>query len=243
MSSFDDIGTGRDETCCSTMCISDMGASAAHLQVVLLRQGRTVKVTSSSSPTTALLANWTSSLGQFCKSSSPTLASLVGLQGLTTTKMCFDDRDTYTTRTYVANGARYSEESTHPRHSRSWRRRHGLGGSYYPSRYYSRPPSGQYLSGALTHQNHYSSYGIYPQRHSYPPHGYSRYNSYPQAVIPGAYTGYSSGYGRYYPDNRMAMPRHAAVVSLRSFLLSLIALPSCLFFTPPLSLLARMRYR
>jgi hypothetical protein len=129
--------------------------------------------------------------------------------------MCFDDRETYTTRTYIANGARYSEEYTQPRPSRSWRRRYGLGGSYYPSRYYSRPPSGRYPSSALTQHNHYSSYDTYPQRHSYP-----------RAVVSGAYTRYTSGHGRYYPDNRVAMPRHAAVVSLRSFLLSPIVLPS-----------------
>jgi hypothetical protein len=204
--------------------------------------GRTVKVTSPSSPTTTSLANCASSLAQYFKPTH-TLAALVELQGPTTTRMCFDDRDTYTTRTYVTNGTRYSEEYTHPQHSRSWRRKHGLGGSYYPSRYYSRPPSGRYISSALAHQNRYSNYGTYPQRHSYPPHGYSRYNSYPRAVAPGAYAGYSSGYGRYHADNRVAMPRHAAVVSPRSFLLSPIVLPSYLLFPPPPSSLARMRYR
>lgn len=139
--------------------------------------------------------------------------------------MCFDDRDTYTTRTYVANGARYSEEYTRPRNGMSWRRRNGLGGSYYPSRYYSRPPRRRYMGNALARQNRYQGYGDYPQRHSY---------GYPQGFASGGYAGYSSGYGRYHPDNRVAMPRHAAVVSLRSLLFPLITLPS-LFpsHTPP----------
>jgi hypothetical protein len=169
---------------------------------------------------------------------------LLRTRTLTTSRMCLDDRDTYTTRTYVSNGARYSEEYTRPRHNRSWRRRNGLGGSYYPSRYYARPPTGRYMSSALV-QNRHSSYGARPHRHSYPMHGYSQYNGYPQAMVSGAYAGYSSGYGRYYPDNRVAMPRHAALVSPRSFLFSPTALPSCLLFcTPPSPLsLVRVRYR
>jgi hypothetical protein len=150
--------------------------------------------------------------------------------------MCFDDRDTYTTRAYVADGARYSEEYTLPRNGRSWRRKHGLGGSYYPSRYYSRPPSGRYMSNALTYQNRYSGYETYPARHSYPPQGYSQYNNYPRAAVPGAYAGCSSGYGRYYPDNYVAMPRHAAMVSLRSFLF-----PDCFTLVPSLSYTAIAR--
>lgn len=152
----------------------------------------------------------------------------------TATKMCFDDRDTYRTRTYVANGAsRVSEEYTVPRCGMSWRRRHGFGGSYYPSRYYSRPPHGRYMSNALVHSNRYSGNSGYPHRHSYPPYGagypgYPGYNGYPRGVVPGGYMGYSSGYGRYNPGASVAMPRHAAVVSLRSFLPSPIPLPSCL---------------
>ncbi|KAH7067940.1 hypothetical protein FB567DRAFT_457636 [Paraphoma chrysanthemicola] len=132
----------------------------------------------------------------------------------TTRKMCFDDRDTYTTRTYVANGARVSESYTVPRHGMTWRRRHGLGGSYYPSRYYTRPPRGRYMSNALVQSNRYSGYSGYTghaHRHSYPPSGsgYSGYNNYPQGVA--GYTAHSSGYGRYYPGASVAMPRHTAM--------------------------------
>jgi hypothetical protein len=200
-----------------------------------------VKVTSPSLLDRTSLVNRVSPLSVF------TVCFLVvfilGLR-TSTNKMCLDDKDTYTTRAYVSNGARYSEEYTKPRHRRSWRRRNGFGGSYYPSRYYSRPPSGRYMSSALT-QNRYSAYGPRPHRHSYPPRGYPQYNGYSRAVVPGGHAGYSSGYGRYYPDNRVAMPHHAAVVSPRSFLFLPIALPSCLLFcTPPSPLpLARVRYR
>ncbi|KAH7071170.1 hypothetical protein BKA63DRAFT_474690 [Paraphoma chrysanthemicola] len=131
----------------------------------------------------------------------------------TTRKMCFDNRDTYTTRTYVANGTRVSEACTIPRHGMTWRRRHGLGGSYYPSRYYSRPPRGRYMSNALVHSNRYSGYSGHPHRHGYPPYGngYSGYNNYPRGVVPGGYTAHSSGYGRYYPGASVAMPRHTAM--------------------------------
>jgi len=166
--------------------------------------------------------------------------------------MCFDDRDTYTTRVRVRDGVRYSEEYTEPRCAMSWRRRHGFGGSYYPSRYYSRPPTGRYVSGALVQSNRYSNHAGYPRYNSYPS-GYSHYATmgnypqgvvsggysgyhhgvydqagYPRGVVTGGYAGYSSGYGRYHTGARVAMPRHAAVVSLRSFLNYPISLPSCL---------------
>jgi hypothetical protein len=115
--------------------------------------------------------------------------------------MCFDDGENYTTRVRVSDGVRHTEEYTRPRHGMSWRRRNGLGGSYYPSKYYISPPRG-HMSSALRHQ--------YRQPHRY---GYSQYNNYPSSVVHGGYMGYSSGYGRYYPDNRVAMPRHAAMVS------------------------------
>jgi hypothetical protein len=150
----------------------------------------------------------------------------------TTSKMCFGDQDTYTTRTYVRNGARYSEESSQPRYGVSWRRRNGLGGSYYPSKYYRRRPSGRYMSSALT-QNRYSSQRGHPQHYGYGQQGYGQYNGYSRSVVPGGYRGYSSGYGRYYPDNRVAMPYHAAIVSLRSFPLSPI-LPSRITSCSPL---------
>jgi hypothetical protein len=160
---------------------------------------------------------------------------------LTTTDMCFGDGDTYTTRTYVANGARYSSEYTQPRYGMSWRRRNGLSGSYYPSRYYNRRPSGRYMSTAVMQQNRYSSYGGYGQGRRYPRGvvaggytGYSQHNSYPRGVVAGGITGCSSGYGRCYPDNHVAMPGQTAMVSLHSLLFSPIASPSRLPSCTPL---------
>jgi hypothetical protein len=143
--------------------------------------------------------------------------------------MCFDDGDTYTTRTYVADGARYSEEYLRPRYGMSWRRRNGLGGRYYPSRYYSRRPSGRYMmSNALATRDRYLNYD------GYPAYRYPQHNSFPRGVVPGGYTGYSSGYGRYCPDNRVAMPHYTALVSLCSFLLLPTVLLSHLPFYKPL---------
>jgi hypothetical protein len=172
---------------------------------------------------------------------------LVLFNKLTTTNMCFGDGDTYTTRTYVANGARYSSEYTQPRYGMSWRRRNGLGGSYYPSRYYNRRPSGRYMSTAMMQQNRYSGYGEYGQGRRYPRGvvaggytGYSQHNcyhdhnSYPRGVVAGGITGYSSGYGRSYPDNRMAMPGQTAMVSLHSLLFPPIASRSRLPSRTPL---------
>ncbi|OAL04484.1 hypothetical protein IQ06DRAFT_98085 [Phaeosphaeriaceae sp. SRC1lsM3a] len=113
--------------------------------------------------------------------------------------MCFDDRDTYKIRTYVRNGARFEEEYTRPRHGMSWRRKYGFGGSYYPSRYYSRRPTGHFITNVLV-----------------PPYGHPGYRSYPPRIMGGGHAGYSSGYGRYFADNRVAMPRHAAVRSYYS---------------------------
>jgi hypothetical protein len=161
--------------------------------------------------------------------------------------MCFDDGDTYTTRTYVANGARYSSEYTQPRHGMSWRRRNGLGGSYYPSRYYNRRPSGRYMSTAMMQQNRYSGYGGYGPARRYPRgvvaggytgysqhNDYPQHNSYPRGIVARGLTRYSSGYGRYYADNRVAVPGQTAMVSLSSLLVSLIASPSCLPSRTPL---------
>ncbi|KAF2826631.1 hypothetical protein CC86DRAFT_322180 [Ophiobolus disseminans] len=152
----------------------------------------------------------------------------------TTNKMCFDDRDAYTTKVNVRNGTRYSEEYSEPRCAMSWRRRHGLGGSYYPSRYYARAPTGRYMGGALVQSNGYANYAGYPQRHSYPPDyshygnmgnyprgvvpgGYAGYGydqaGYPRGVVTGGYAGYSSGYGRYHTGARVAMPRHSVLVT------------------------------
>jgi hypothetical protein len=171
---------------------------------------------------------------------------LLHIANHTIDNMCFDDgdRDNYTTRVTIRNGARYTEEYSDPRCGMSWRRRHGFGGSYYPSRYYSRPPSGRYMSGAMVPSNRYSNYAGYSGYNSYAP-GYSHYGAggaYPRGVVPGGYAGYSpgvydqagyqrgvvtggyagysSGYGRYSTGARVAMPRHSAMVSARFFLFS-----------------------
>lgn len=132
-----------------------------------------------------------------------------GLQPTNIYNMCFDDRDTYKIRTYVRNGARFEEEYTRPRHGMSWRRKYGFGGSYYPSRYYSRRPTGHFITNVLV-----------------PPYGHPGYRSYPPRIMGGGHAGYSSGYGRYFADNRVAMPRHAAVVS------ALLLIISCAFVLP-----------
>lgn len=133
--------------------------------------------------------------------------------------MCFDDRDTYTTRAYVRNGVRYEEEYTRPRHGMSWRRKYGLGGLYYPSRYYTRRPLGRFTTNAHVQ-----------------PYGYPGYGDCPRGVMRGGYAGYSSGYGRYFPDNRVAMPRHAAMVSaLSGFCLSRLLYLATSYHTPPAS--------
>ncbi|KAH7348993.1 hypothetical protein BKA66DRAFT_516631 [Pyrenochaeta sp. MPI-SDFR-AT-0127] len=66
-------------------------------------------------------------------------------------RMCFDDRDTCSTRTYLRSGRQY-DEATGP-YGMSWRRRHDLGGAYYPSRYYTQLPTGRYVG------NYRQSYG------------------------------------------------------------------------------------
>ena len=87
---------------------------------------------------------------------------------------CFDDIDDmcrydlclhdssprYLTTTRDRNGVRIQERVAIPRHRSFWRRR--LGASYYPSRYYSRPPRGYYgsplparpRSPAIVHRPH-----------------------------------------------------------------------------------------
>lgn len=126
--------------------------------------------------------------------------------------MCFGDDRTYKTRTYVANGARVQEEYTVPRHGRSWRRRYGLGGSYYPPRYYNGRPSGRYANHAIMHGGRYPPYTGHPQ-YSHPARygNYAQTARYSQAIVP-AHQGYSSGYGRYQPGAHVAMPHHAAMV-------------------------------
>jgi hypothetical protein len=183
--------------------------------------------------------------------------------------MCVDDGDAYTTRVRVRNGVRYSEEYVVPRYGMSWRRRHGFGGSYYPSRYYSRPPTSRDLGGVLVQSNRHSTDTRHARHNNYPPcyshygntskhprgvvpAGYAGYGygygydqaGYPRGLVTGGYAGYSSGYGRYHTCARVATPRHSAMVSLHSFLLSPVSLPSCLPVThrTPLFLLARVAY-
>lgn len=189
----------------------------------------------------------TASSSQIALSSakSHTFLSTICTRSSTKNNMCFDDdRETYTTRVKIRNGHRYTEEYVDPRRAMSLRRRLGLGGTYYPSRYYYRPPSGRYVSGAVVRSNRYSKYAGYPGYSNYAP-GYSNYGNYgssayyPRGVVSGGYSGYpqsaydqagyqrgfvsggyagySSGYGRYQPGAVVAMPRHAAMVSFRSF--------------------------
>jgi len=113
----------------------------------------------------------------------------------------FTDRTRYTTRTRVENGVRYREEVTMPRHRSSWRRRYGA--SYYPPRYYARPPRARYVGGTVT----------CPAR--YPPNvGYPRAVS-STAMVPR---------GGYVAGGRAVMPSAYNMVSLRSFLLFIVAL-------------------
>ncbi|RII21925.1 hypothetical protein CUC08_Gglean001095 [Alternaria sp. MG1] len=78
--------------------------------------------------------------------------------------MCFSDDDySYESRFEVRNGQRYYAEDYHPRFGMSRRRKYGLGGSYYPSRYYVGPPRGRHISNAVIRPNSYSqSGGGYP---------------------------------------------------------------------------------
>ena len=117
-------------------------------------------------------------------------------------KMCFDDRVRYTTRTRIENGTRIREEVEMPRHRSSWRRRYGA--SYYPSRYYARPPRAvRYVGGPMT----------YPAR--FPANvGYPR-TAATTAMVP---RGYVHGADGYMSGGRAPMPSSYNMVSLRSFL-------------------------
>jgi hypothetical protein len=129
--------------------------------------------------------------------------------------MCFDDEKTYTTKTYIANGHRYSSEYTRP----SWRRRHGFGGRYYPARYYDERPSGRYLDGDMAYSNRHSNcagpqggrYGRYAQGGRYG--GYPQHGNYARGVMPGGYAAYGADYGRNYPGAQIEMPHQAVSVS------------------------------
>ncbi|KAI8933339.1 hypothetical protein NX059_009962 [Plenodomus lindquistii] len=85
--------------------------------------------------------------------------------------MCFDDEDgrsTYKTKVQIRNEREYHQHQVLPTRGMSWRRRIGLGGSYYPDRYYYRPPVGR-LVPALRHGVH------------------ARHGGYPPGVMPGGF--------------------------------------------------------
>lgn len=170
-----------------------------------------------------------------------------------TSNMCFSDDDySYESRFEVRNGRRYYAEDYHPRFGMSRRRKYGLGGSYYPSRYYVGPPRGRHISNAVIRPNSYSqSGGGYPL--GVVPGGYSRSvpGRYSQTMVPRGlagcgYPGYSSGYANgtgYHVGTRDVLAVNSAIVSCSPSLFAPIALP-CAFPLPhrcltPLSL-ARM---
>jgi hypothetical protein len=92
-----------------------------------------------------------------------------------TTKMCFGDdgyRDSYETRVEIRNDRRYYTQEYCPGYGMSRRRKYGFGGSYYPSRYYARPPTGHCMSNAYIRPRQYIQSGRYPR--GVVPGGYSR---------------------------------------------------------------------
>lgn len=154
--------------------------------------------------------------------------------------MCFHDddyKDTYETRVYIRNGRRYEQDRL-LRRGMNWRRRYGLGGSYYPPRYYVRPPSGRFIRGAIMPGIRYSRHGGFP--HGVVPGGFQRgvyqneytgamvAGGYPRGVVPGGYATGNVYSGGYHMGGRAVVPAHTAMVSFRSFLFSSITLPSCL---------------
>lgn len=140
--------------------------------------------------------------------------------------MCFNDDDySYESRVEVRNGQRYYTEDYYPRFGMSRRRRYGLGGSYYPSRYYDQAPRGRYMSRAVTYPNLYSQYsGGYPS--GVVPGSYSRGvipGGHSQAMVPrgfigGVHPGHSSAYTYgtgYHGGARNVVPFNPAMVSSR----------------------------
>lgn len=124
--------------------------------------------------------------------------------------MCFNACDDYEyeSRIEVRNGQRYYTTDYYPGLGMCRRRKYGFGGSYYPSRYYARPPSGRYTSSMIAQYG--SGYSLAPVS---------------QAFVRG-YPGYASGYAYgtgYHVGARAVMPVSAAMVSFSSFL-RLIAL-------------------
>lgn len=129
--------------------------------------------------------------------------------------MCFNDEDSYSTRAYVNAGHRHSRYER-VGYGMSWRRRNGLGGSYYPSAYYRRPPGGQYVNNMVIHPSrnyHHSSYprGVMPGGYA---RGVGHQNYYSTNVVPGGYArGHGYGYGgRYFGGARATLPAGALTV-------------------------------
>ncbi|KAF2629226.1 hypothetical protein BU25DRAFT_18568 [Macroventuria anomochaeta] len=103
-----------------------------------------------------------------------------------------------------------------PRHRSSWRRRYGA--SYYPSRYYARPPRAHYVGGAVS----------YPAR--YPANvGYHRAMA-TSAMVP---RGYVHSTGSYMSGGRALMPSAYNMVS-GQFPLNFVWSPLALAFITPL---------
>lgn len=130
---------------------------------------------------------------------------------------CLDSCDNHTSRVYVESKRNMSWGSSRPRHAVSWRRRYGLGGPYYPSRYYtSPPPCGQLVAAAqyshyprglayAAHPRPVLAGGIYPQCLPPQSRSYASYASYPRRA-------------RYHTGGRAIVPASAVMVSLHSFL-------------------------
>jgi hypothetical protein len=160
--------------------------------------------------------------------------------------MCFgDDEYSYQSKVEVRNGQRYYTEQYYPGYGMSRRRKYGFGGSYYPSRYYARPPTGRYVSSAYPHPSQYIHGGRYPR--GVVPGGSSRgvAGGYSQTMVPrnfvgGGYPGPSSGYAYgtgYHVGAQQVMPVNSAMVSFHSFSSSPIALPcACSHHTAALCL-------
>ncbi|XP_014550846.1 hypothetical protein COCVIDRAFT_114404 [Bipolaris victoriae FI3] len=128
--------------------------------------------------------------------------------------MCFDgngDEYEYETRVEVRNGERHLVNTYYPRHGMSRRRKYGFGGSYYPSRYYARPPPGHYTNREYAYLDRYPNVPL-PQ-------------DFVRDVYPRSYSVHGYGMG-YRIGARAAMPRRYSMVGFFHFPLPLIALPS-----------------
>jgi len=116
--------------------------------------------------------------------------------------MCFDDhaRDTHMARVEMRNGRRHYYYEALPHRRTSWRRRLGLGGSYYPGRYYARPPAGRLVPAMA-----------FPR-----PRPRSQYGGHPSGAVAG---GYSRGVVPSWPSQTMAAfayPRAVTTAANRS---------------------------